>query len=83
MHSETTRTLFGLQRLVSILNAADQSPEALDEVLLNRTAPPSKEPTEALQSEAAVGPTELTDLQKQILHNFVGEDISGRASDKW
>jgi hypothetical protein len=83
MHSETTRTLFGLQRLVSIQNAADQSPEALDEVLLNRTAPPSKEPTEALQSEAAVGPTELTDLQKQILHNFVGEDISGRASDKW
>jgi hypothetical protein len=83
MHSETTRTLFGLQRLVSIQNAADQGLEALDEALLKRTAPPSKEPGEALQSGTAAGTPELTDLQKQILHNFVGEDISGRASDKW
>lgn len=83
MHSETTRSLFGLQRLVAIQNDAGQSEDAVDEELLKRTAPVPKEPTGALQLEAAVGTTELTDLQKQILHNFIGEDVSGRASDKW
>ncbi|MGQ0666174.1 MAG: hypothetical protein ACT4O4_03990 [Nitrospiraceae bacterium] len=83
MHSETTRTLFGLQRLVAIQNDADTSVEAVDQELLKRTTPIPKEPTGVLQLETGVGTTELTDLQKQILHNFVGEDISGRASDKW
>lgn len=82
MHSENTRTLFGLQRLVSIQQDTDTSPEALDEELLKRTAPRPKADAEALG-----GPSEpkmvITDHQKQILHNFIGEDVSGRASDKW
>jgi hypothetical protein len=83
VHTETTRTLFGLQRLVSIQHDVDTSDEALDEELLKRSAPAPKE-SDALPSragEAAQG--ELTDLQRHILHNFFGEDVSGRASDKW
>jgi len=84
MHSENTRTLFGLQRLVSMQNDVDASPEALEEALLQRTAPTPKTPgVEELEGPAEVSKSELTDLQKQILHNFVGEDVSGRASDKW
>jgi hypothetical protein len=83
MHSENTRTLFGLQRLVSIQHDADLSPEALDEELIKRTTPTPKESVGALEGPAEPGKTELTDLQLQILHNFIGEDISGRASDKW
>ncbi len=83
MHSENTRTLFGLQRLVSIQNACDASPEALEEELLKRTTPTPKMPVDALEGPAEDSKPELTDLQKQILHNFIGEDVSGRASDKW
>ena len=83
MHSENTRTLFGLQRLVSIQNDFDASPAALEEELLKRTTPTPKEPVGALEGQADGSKPELTDLQKQILHNFIGEDVSGRASDKW
>jgi hypothetical protein len=83
MHSETTRTLFGLQRLVSIQSDFDASPEALEEELLKRTAPIPKETAGRLEGPAEGTELELTDLQKQILHNFIGEDVSGRASDKW
>ncbi|OQW36078.1 MAG: hypothetical protein A4E19_15475 [Nitrospira sp. SG-bin1] len=83
MHSEVTRTLFGLQRLVSIQNDVDAGDEALDDDLLKRTAPVSKEP-EPLAAQNEAGSPELTELQQHILHNFIGEDISGgRASDKW
>jgi hypothetical protein len=83
VHTEDRRTLFGLQRFASILNDTDVSSEALDDELLRRTAPKSKEPVAALEGPAEPKP-ELTDLQKQILDNFIGEDISGgRASDKW
>lgn len=82
MHSETTRTLFGLQRLVSVQQDLDLSDEALDEELLKRTTPISQEPeTPATQQQA--GPSELTELQQHILRSFTGEDSSGRASDKW
>ncbi len=83
MHSENTRTLFGLQRLVFIQNDCDASPEALEEELLKRTTPTPKMPVGALEGQAEDSKPELTDLQKQILHNFIGEDVSGRASDKW
>jgi hypothetical protein len=83
MHSESTRTLFGLQRLVSMQNDFDRSPEALEQELLKRTAPIPKNPADALPGQAEVGRVEITELQKQILHNFIGEDVSGRASDKW
>jgi hypothetical protein len=82
MHSESTRTLFGLQRLVSIQKDVDASDEALDEELLARTAPKSKEP-DLLASPNEASSAELTELQQHILHNFIGEDVSGRASDKW
>jgi hypothetical protein len=83
MHSESTRTLFGLQRLVSMQNDFDRSPDALEQELLKRTAPIPKNPADALPGQAEVGRVEITELQKQILHNFIGEDVSGRASDKW
>lgn len=81
VHTEITRTLFGLQRLVSLQNDTDTSPEALDEELMKRTAPRAK--AEALEGPGEEAKPEITDLQKQILHNFIGEDVSGRASDKW
>ncbi|MBI3356169.1 MAG: hypothetical protein HY038_05260 [Nitrospirae bacterium] len=83
MHSENTRTLFGLQRLVSVQQDFDTSTEALDEMLLKRTTPTPKEPAGALEGPAETSKPELTELQKQILHNFMGEDVGGRASDKW
>lgn len=83
VHSESTRTLYGLQRLVSMQQDFDRSPAALEEVLLTRTAPTPKDPTGVLPSQAEPNKPELTELQKQILHNFIGEDASGRGSDKW
>ncbi len=82
VHSETTRTLFGLQRLVSIQREVDASDEALDEELLKRTTPISKE-SESVVSQNNAGQSELTELQQHILRSFTGEDSSGRASDKW
>lgn len=82
MHSEITRNLFGLHRLAAILNDLDASPESLDEELLKRTAPAPK--TEAaLHGPDDAEPKPLTEIQEAILHNFKGEDASGRASDKW
>lgn len=83
VHTESTRTLFGLQRFASIQNDTDTGPEALDEELLRRTAPKPKAEVGALEGPAEGAKPELTELQKQILHNFIGEDVSGRASDKW
>lgn len=82
VHSETTRTLFGLQRLVSVQKDLDASDEALDEELLKRTAPISEE-SESVANQHAAGPSELTELQQHILRSFTGDDSSGRASDKW
>jgi hypothetical protein len=82
VHSETTRTLFGLQRLVSVQKDLDAGDEALDEELLKRTAPISEE-SESVANQHAAGPSELTELQQHILRSFTGDDSSGRASDKW
>lgn len=82
VHTETTRTLFGLQRLVSIQKDLDTSNAALDEELLKRSMPTPKAgelPSPAPES----GQGELTDFQRHILHNFIGEDVTGRPSDKW
>ncbi len=83
MHSEITRNLFGMQRLVAIMNDLDSSPEGLAEELLRRTAPTPKPEIGALEAPAAEEPKPLTDIQEHILNNFRGEDASGRASDKW
>jgi hypothetical protein len=82
IHTETTRTLFGLQRLVSIQKDLDTSHAALDEELLKRSMPTPKA-GELPSPTSEPGHGELTDLQRQILHNFIGEDVSGRSSDKW
>lgn len=83
MLSEITRSLFGLQRLTTILNDMDLSPEAIDEELLKRTAAKPKLEMGALADSSGPPPKELTEMQAQILNSFRGEDASGRSSDKW
>ena len=83
MHSEITRNLFGLQRLITILNDMDHSPEAVDEELLKRTAPIPKPEVGALEAPADLPVKELSEMQAQILNSMRGEDVSGRPSDKW
>jgi hypothetical protein len=83
MHSEITRNLFGLQRLTTILNDMDRSPEAVDEELLKRTAPIPKLEVRAGEDSAELPAKELSEMQAQILNSMRGEDASGRASDKW
>ena len=83
MLSEITRNLFGLQRLTTILNDMDISPEAIDEELLKRTAAKPKPEIGALENSAEPPPKELTEMQVQILSSFRGEDVAGRPSDKW
>jgi hypothetical protein len=83
MLSEITRSLFGLQRLTTILNDMDLSPEAIDEELLKRTAAKPKLEMGAPADSAEPPPKELTELQAHVLNSFRGEDASGRSSDKW
>ena len=83
MHSEITRNLFGMQRLFTILNDLDASPEGLSEELLKRTAPTPKAETGALEGPANEEPKPLTDIQEAILSNFRGEDAGSRGADKW
>ena len=76
VHSETTRTVFGLQRLAAILAEVDLEAEAVEQDLLIRTAPkPKEEP--ALLTDAAEAPKDkekLSDLQQHILRSLSGED---------
>lgn len=73
VHSEPTRSLFGLQRLMAILSEVDGSPDALEQELLTRTAPTAKE-TLALADEAAQPATEEVGQMKQhVLNSFIGE----------
>ena len=83
MHSEITRNLFGLQRLITILNDMDRAPEAVDEDLLKRTTATPKIEVSALEDPAEPKVNELSEMQAQILSSMRGEDASGRASDKW
>jgi hypothetical protein len=83
MHSEITRNLFGLQRLLTIIHDMDCSPEAIDADLLKRTAATPKIEADALEPPAEPPPKELSEMQAQILNSMRGEDVSGRASDKW
>ena len=83
MHSEITRNLFGLQRLATLLNDMDRSPEAVDEELLKRSAPTPKPDAGLLESTTEPPTKELSEMQIQILNSMRGEDVSGRPSDKW
>ena len=83
MHSEITRNLFGLQRLTTVLNDMDRSPDAVDADLLKRTASIPKLKADELEAPAGPPAHELSEMQAQILNSMRGEDVSGRASDKW
>jgi len=83
MHSEITRNLFGLQRLITILNDMDRSPEAIDADLLKRTAATPKIEVGAREAPAEPPVKELSEMQAQILNSMRGEDVSGKPSDKW
>jgi len=83
MHSEITRNLFGLQRLMTILNDMDRSHEAIDADLLKRTAATPKNEGDVLENPAEPPVKVLSEMQVQILNSLRGEDASGRPSDKW
>jgi hypothetical protein len=82
VHSETTRSLFGLQRLAAILNDFDASPEALDEALLARSTPTGHEaPAELLEKPAEPMTNEM---KEHVLKSMFGEphpDLTG--GGKW
>jgi hypothetical protein len=83
VHSEITRSLFGLQRLAAVLNDFDASPEALDEALLARSTPRSLEAQGALPEKA---PTEeaTNEMKEHVLRSMFGEqhpDLAG--GGKW
>jgi hypothetical protein len=73
VHSETTRTVFGLQRLFAILGDFDDSDDALEHHLLSKTAPISKEDPALLETSIDPSKEELSELQEHILRSFVGE----------
>ncbi len=72
VHSENTRSLFGLQRLMAVLSEIDSSPDALEQELLIRTAPVPKEAL-ALTDEAQAKPEEMGQMQQHVLTSFIGE----------
>ena len=82
VHSEVTRSLFGLQRLVAVLNDFDSSPEALDEALLARSTPTAHEvPAELLEKPAEPLTNEM---KEHVLKSMFGEphpDLTG--GGKW
>ena len=86
MHSEITRNLFGLQRLTTILNDMDTSPEAVDEELLKSTAPTPKahEDQVALLEEKPADDQASTEMREHVLRSMFGEahnDLIG--GGKW
>ena len=80
VHSEITRSLFGLQRLVAILNDFDSTPEALDEALVARSTPKSQEaPAQLPPADAATN-----EMKEHVLRSMFGEqhpDLTG--GGKW
>ena len=82
VHSEITRSLFGLQRLAAVLNDFDSSPEALDEALLTRNTPKAHEvPAELLEKPAEPMTNEM---KEHVLKSMFGEphpDLAG--GGKW
>jgi hypothetical protein len=82
VHSEITRSLFGLQRLSAILNDFDSSAEALDEALLARTAARSE--TQAQLAEAPPSEAVTNEMKEHVLKSMFGEqhpDLTG--GGKW
>lgn len=66
-------SLFALQRLSTIQNERDTDSVALEQMLLQRSAPAPKEAVEKPEAEAAAPPLELDEMSKHILHSMKGE----------
>lgn len=73
VHSENTRSLFGLQRLMAVLSEIDSNPDALEEELLIRTAPVPKEALALTDEAAQAKPEEMGQMQQHVLTSFIGE----------
>jgi hypothetical protein len=83
VHSEVTRSLFGLQRLAAILNDFDSSAEALDEALLARSMPKTQD-TPAQLTEKAPSEAVTNEMKEHVLKSMFGEqhpDLTG--GGKW
>ncbi|HKR80727.1 MAG TPA: hypothetical protein VJR69_13555, partial [Nitrospira sp.] len=83
VHSEITRSLFGLQRLAAILNDFDSSTEALDEALLARSMPKTEGP-QAQLTEKPSAETATNEMKEHVLKSMFGEqhpDLTG--GGKW
>jgi hypothetical protein len=81
VHSEITRSLFGLQRLAAILNDLDTSTAALDEVMLARATPKAHE-DQLLENKPAEPVS--NEMQEHVLKSMFGEphpDLTG--GGKW
>lgn len=74
VHSEPTRTVFGLQRLAAILGEIDLDADALEQDLLTRTAPTPKEEPALLEASGEPSKEKLSEIQEHILRSFAGED---------
>jgi hypothetical protein len=73
VHSENTRSLFGLQRLMAVLSEIDTSPDGLEQELLTRTAPAAKETLELADQAAQSKAEEIGQMQQHVLNSFIGE----------
>ena len=73
VHSENTRSLFGLQRLMATLSESDSSPEALEEELLIRTAPTAKEAVALTDESGPPSGEEVDQMKQHVLNSFMGE----------
>jgi hypothetical protein len=81
VHSEITRSLFGLQRLGAVLNDFDSSAEALDEALLARSVPKSQDVPQLTDKPAEPVTNEM---KEHVLKSMFGEqhpDLTG--GGKW
>jgi hypothetical protein len=78
VHPEVTRNLFGLQRLAAILKDLETLPGALDEVLIARVTPKSRDEQGALEEQ----PTDAAsnEMREHVLRSMLGEhhpDLTG------
>lgn len=81
VHSEITRSLFGLQRLAAVLNDLDTSTAVLDEVMLARATPKAHE-DQLLENKPAEPVS--NEMQEHVLKSMFGEphpDLTG--GGKW
>jgi len=83
VHSEMTRSLFGLQRLAAVLNDLDTSTVALDEVMLARVTPKAHEDQVDLLEQKPDEPVS-NEMKEHVLKSMFGEqhpDLTG--GGKW